>query len=120
MSELWTHQERGLSEISAAIDRGARDICLTSPTGGGKSRIIFELIHGASGDVSLYTDRRMLLRQIADGLDSESNATDPTMSSFSFSTPSLMKNLSLSGCLRPDYILAGALTPSSVNVFLRT
>ena len=68
---LWPHQSRGLSEIAAAVGRGARNICLTSPTGGGKSRLMFELIHGADGDVSLYTDRRMLLSQIAQGLDGD-------------------------------------------------
>lgn len=71
MIELWPHQLKGLADLSAAIERGARNICLTSPTGGGKSRLIFETIHNASGDVSLYTDRRMLLTQIAEGLDAE-------------------------------------------------
>lgn len=69
---LWPHQERGLSQVRSAIERGAQNICLTCPTGGGKSLMIFELIHGTTSDVSLYTDRRMLLSQIAGGLDSES------------------------------------------------
>jgi len=71
MSELWDHQQRGLDDIAVAIEDGETNICVTSPTGGGKSRMIFELIHDTDGDVSLYTDRRMLLAQIADGLDDE-------------------------------------------------
>lgn len=68
---LWTHQQRALNEIASAIESGETNICLTSPTGGGKSRMIFELIHDFPSDVSLYTDRRMLLKQIADGLSDE-------------------------------------------------
>jgi len=33
--------------------------------------MIFELIHDSTSEVSLYTDRRMLLKQISDGLDDE-------------------------------------------------
>lgn len=68
---LWNHQQRALNEIAAAIEAGEGNICVTSPTGGGKSRVIFELIHDTSTDVSLYTDRRMLLTQIARGLDDD-------------------------------------------------
>ena len=68
---LWNHQQQALCDLAAAIEAGAKNICLTSPTGGGKSRIIFEVIHDTSSDVSLYTDRRMLLAQIAKGLDDE-------------------------------------------------
>jgi superfamily II DNA or RNA helicase len=69
--KLWAHQERALQDIADAIRCGHKNICVTSPTGGGKSQVIFELIHGTSDEVSLYTDRRMLLTQIARGLTEE-------------------------------------------------
>lgn len=68
---LWDHQAQALADIATAIESGQTNICVTSPTGGGKSQIIFELIHDTGSDVSLYTDRRMLLAQIAEGLDDE-------------------------------------------------
>lgn len=68
---LWTHQQQGLNAIAKARDAGEKNICVTSPTGGGKSRMMFELIHETTDEVSLYTDRRMLLSQIAEGLDDE-------------------------------------------------
>ena len=70
-ASLWQHQQQGLDDIASAIEAGETNICVTSPTGGGKSQMIFELIHDTSEDVSLYTDRRMLLSQIADGLEAE-------------------------------------------------
>lgn len=71
MMPLWPHQSYALRELESAIRRGERNICITSPTGGGKSRLIFEKIHKTNTEVSLYTDRRMLLSQIAGGLDNE-------------------------------------------------
>ena len=68
---LWPHQERAIAEIIQAVDYGYRNICVTSPTGGGKSRIILEQIKSAGYGVSLYTDRRMLLSQLSDDLDRE-------------------------------------------------
>lgn len=69
---LWDHQQRGLNELARAIRTGERNICVTSPTGGGKSRMMFEEIHNSlSKEVALYTDRRMLLSQISEGLTSE-------------------------------------------------
>jgi len=67
---LWPHQQRAIAEISNAVERGARNICVTSPTGGGKSRIILEQIKAAS-TATLYTDRRMLLSQLSSDLDRE-------------------------------------------------
>lgn len=69
--KLWPHQKQGLADLAAAIESGARNICLTSPTGGGKSRIISETLHSSPGDLILYTDRRMLLTQLAEGFDRE-------------------------------------------------
>jgi len=67
----WDHQTRAHADIASAVANGARNICVTSPTGGGKSMMIFEEIHTTTGDVALYTDRRMLFSQIAEGLDEE-------------------------------------------------
>lgn len=69
--ELWPHQRRGLQEIASARVDGTREICLTSPTGMGKTRIVFDLLRHQPSDVALYTDRRMLLSQLAAGLDEE-------------------------------------------------
>ena len=68
---LWPHQERGIAEIVQAVKDGSRNICVTSPTGGGKSRIILEQIKAAGYGVSLYTDRRMLLSQLSADLERE-------------------------------------------------
>lgn len=68
---LWAHQQSAISDIKEAIAAGYRNICLTSPTGGGKSRIILEEIKAAGYGVSLYTDRRMLLNQLSQDLDRE-------------------------------------------------
>lgn len=69
--KLWPHQERAMSEIIHAVDSGYQNICVTSPTGGGKSRIILEQIKTAGYGVSLYTDRRMLLTQLSVDLQRE-------------------------------------------------
>jgi superfamily II DNA or RNA helicase len=60
---LWPHQRRGLDEIQQHRDAGHRNICIASPTGGGKTRIMTELLTEDPGEISLYTDRRMLLNQ---------------------------------------------------------
>ena len=65
MSRLWPHQNRCLNELAEAIASGQRKICVTSPTGGGKSRIVFEHIIRANEPISLYTDRVMLKEQLA-------------------------------------------------------
>ena len=44
MKPLWPHQDRGIEEIKKLILAGEKRNCLTSPTGGGKSRMIEELI----------------------------------------------------------------------------
>lgn len=68
MSALWPHQQRGLDELFDAIGAGEQSICLTSPTGGGKSRMMVEAIHIAKErrwPVVLYTNRKMLLDQLS-------------------------------------------------------
>lgn len=69
---LWPNQERGIAETLAAIQRGEKRICLTAPTGGGKSRMIEELIRhylGRNLQAVLYTNRRLLLDQLSKGLE---------------------------------------------------
>jgi len=69
--ELWPHQERAIDDIAAAILEGDRRICLSSPTGGGKSRILCRLIeHYVERDWNavVYTNRRMLVEQLQDVL----------------------------------------------------
>lgn len=61
---LWAHQELGLIELDAAIESGETRVCVTSPTGGGKSRMLFE--HLRQGHRStVYTDRVMLREQLS-------------------------------------------------------
>lgn len=70
MTPLWPHQQHTLDELSRLIDEGEREICITIPTGGGKTRVMFEDILAAGCPVQVNTDRRMLLSQLAKGLDS--------------------------------------------------
>ena len=65
MSGLWNHQGRGLAELSSAIEQGETKICITSPTGGGKSRMMFEWLKNGAGSAAIYTDRKMLRDQLA-------------------------------------------------------
>ena len=69
--ELWPHQSRGINETLAAIARGERRICLTSPTGGGKTKMISTLISGyldAGRRAVIYTNKKMLTTQNADAM----------------------------------------------------
>jgi DNA repair protein RadD len=64
----WPHQDFALAEVPRRIDAGERRVLLTSPTGGGKSRIACDLIEWAVGrgwPVVLYTNRRLLIDQLA-------------------------------------------------------
>lgn len=90
---LWPHQERAIREITTAVDDGYRNICVTSPTGGGKSRIILEQIKAAGYGVSLYTDRRMLLNQLAEDLEREGLEYGIRAAGF---RPALLKSIQLS------------------------
>jgi superfamily II DNA or RNA helicase len=71
MKPLWPHQVEGIEGVRDALARGRKRLCLTSPTGMGKSRMTTELVQGwlAEGKrVSLYTNRRLLVQQLSDGL----------------------------------------------------
>lgn len=70
--QLWPHQAAGIAEVIEAIQAGEQLICLTSPTGGGKSLMMCELIQWACDNnmpVVLYTHRKMLFDQTAGVLD---------------------------------------------------
>lgn len=69
---LWPHQVQARADIETAIKQGVRNLCVTCPTGGGKSRIMFEDMNSDGTPKALYTDRRMLLDQLSRGLDSNS------------------------------------------------
>jgi DNA repair protein RadD len=47
--KLWEHQERGLAELRLHIGRGKRRPMLMLATGGGKTRLIAEIVRGALG-----------------------------------------------------------------------
>jgi DNA repair protein RadD len=64
---LWPHQQAGIDGTLDAVARGVRRICLTSPTGGGKTRMMTELVrHYArvGRRAVIYTNRIMLLEQM--------------------------------------------------------
>lgn len=69
--ELWPHQQRGIAEVHSAIAAGKRKIVLTSPTGGGKSKMIGTLLSdyvSIGQPAILYTNKKMLTSQNADVL----------------------------------------------------
>jgi superfamily II DNA or RNA helicase len=67
----WPHQAYGLAEVWRLIAAGCRRVLVTSPTGGGKSRIQFECavraISEGSG-VVLFAHRKMLIEQVIKSL----------------------------------------------------
>jgi superfamily II DNA or RNA helicase len=68
----WPHQTRAVQETLALIQAGECRILITSPTGGGKSRIAVRLIQsylGQNRKVALYTNRRMLIEQLSEVLE---------------------------------------------------
>lgn len=64
---LWPHQSRGLASLWAMIDAGRKRICLTMPTGGGKTITSVHLIknecRSRGWKVEFTTHRKLLLRQ---------------------------------------------------------
>lgn len=74
MMDRWPHQKTCFEQVTAAVEAGERGLCVTSPTGGGKSRMMLDLIDWAIENrrrVTLYTNRRILLDQVKGLLDSE-------------------------------------------------
>jgi DNA repair protein RadD len=67
----WPHQIRCVQETLEAIRRGERRVCLSSPTGGGKTLMLCDLAQHyleSGRKVVLYTDRRALLEQTSEKL----------------------------------------------------
>lgn len=68
----WPHQIRGVEGVVNAIDAGETRIVETTPTGGGKTRIMQRLIEWAVAKhwkVVLYTNRKMLVEQVSNYLN---------------------------------------------------
>lgn len=63
----WPHQIRGVAETIAAFEAGETAVCLSSPTGGGKSLMATDLIRWALErglKAALYTTRKLLTEQL--------------------------------------------------------
>lgn len=70
--ERWPHQLRAVEQTLAAIAAGERTICLTSPTGGGKTRMACDLIEEWTAQglkTALYTNRKLLVEQTGRVMD---------------------------------------------------
>jgi DNA repair protein RadD len=67
--KLWPHQQQALEAIARARAAGETNLLVTSPTGGGKTLLMTELLTHDPGEISLYTDRRMLLSQTCKAMD---------------------------------------------------
>ena len=62
----WPHQEHAVQETLRLLAEGEQRICITSPTGGGKTVIACDLIERFLEDelpTVLYTNRRILIEQ---------------------------------------------------------
>lgn len=63
----WRHQQAGVCETIDLIANGAQSVCLSSPTGGGKSRMMVRLAQWGletGRPVAIYTPRKLLTRQL--------------------------------------------------------
>ncbi len=72
--QRWPHQIYGVEQTWGLIKARVNNVCLTAPTGAGKSRMMCDLIHRATAcgmPVSLYTHRKMLLEQVSRTLTGE-------------------------------------------------
>lgn len=63
----WPHQTLAIGELRLAMEMGKQRICLTSPTGGGKSRIIQRIVELGKPTL-LIANRIMLVNQLARGM----------------------------------------------------
>lgn len=64
----WPHQLYAVAEVPRRVLAGVRRLCLTTPTGGGKSWVACRLIEWALQQgwyAVLYTNRRLLIEQLA-------------------------------------------------------
>ncbi len=71
MNEDWPHQTRAVNETLSAVEAGEKRIAITSPTGGGKSRVMQRLIERFTEEglrTACFINRRMLIDQLSNGL----------------------------------------------------
>lgn len=97
--DRWSHQVSAFNETNALIDAGEQAICVTSPTGGGKSVIISDLtLHALAKRkrVSIYTDRKLLLEQFTSVL--ERHRIDFGIRASGYS-PALLRDVQLSSIM---------------------
>lgn len=67
MNPLWPHQQRCLDALTPYIEAGGGRVVASAPTGAGKSRCMREVCRMGK-PTAIYTHRRMLLDQMAEGL----------------------------------------------------
>lgn len=67
---LWPHQQQAIDELIQLILSGHKRICVTSPTGGGKTRLAMARLIESGLPSVFYTHRRMLLSQTSANFDS--------------------------------------------------
>lgn len=71
---LWPHQTLGVRQSLEAVFSGHKRICLTSPTGGGKTRMMAHIIREVvyrNWCVSVNTSRKILVEQLESDLAEE-------------------------------------------------
>jgi superfamily II DNA or RNA helicase len=71
MNNFWPHQIFGVSEVRRLMAAGRKRICLCSPTGGGKSKMMIQIAEDALNEgkrVLQLASRRWLLDQLYTGL----------------------------------------------------
>jgi superfamily II DNA or RNA helicase len=71
--ERWPHQIAGVAAVKESIQAGVKRVCLTSPTGGGKSVMITDLLEWCIEQdmpAILYTNRKLLTEQLMKTLSS--------------------------------------------------
>ena len=71
MQNFWPHQIYGVSEVRRLMAAGRKRICLCSPTGGGKSKMMIQIAEDALNEgkrVLQLASRRWLLDQLYTGL----------------------------------------------------
>ncbi len=72
MINRWPNQTRAFEGTVAAMQRGVKRLCVTSPTGSGKTRCMIDMIEWSVENgraVALYTQRKMLYDQTCRILD---------------------------------------------------
>lgn len=68
----WPHQISAVRDVLTAKEAGDRVLCVTSPTGGGKTQVMRDLAQhflDQERKVVLYTNRKLLIEQITGGLE---------------------------------------------------